>query len=199
MLAQPDADSWNWFPWMQGAHEPTSDVSSADWLDAAYRRHRPLVLRVLAAQGVRSHALEDAAQDVFMVLHRRRLDFEGRSRLRTWLVGIAIQVARGERASRLRRQRITERFPDAFPLAPQPRDLESQLLGQEAAALIAGLLQAMEPARRRVWLAMDWEGRRGAEVAADTGVCRNTVYSRLRLARNELRRRGEALLSSSRG
>jgi len=40
---------------------------------------------------------EDAMQDVFLVVHRRLAEFEGRAKLSTWLFGICLRVAKDHR------------------------------------------------------------------------------------------------------
>ncbi|HEY3498366.1 MAG TPA: sigma-70 family RNA polymerase sigma factor, partial [Polyangiaceae bacterium] len=58
-----------------------------------YREHFPFVWRCLRGLGVREAALDDAAQDVFVIVHRRLRDFRGESSLRTWLYGVVRNVA----------------------------------------------------------------------------------------------------------
>ena len=47
--------------------------------------------------GVREADVADAAQEVFLVAHRREQEFEGRSSRSTWLFGIALRVASDRR------------------------------------------------------------------------------------------------------
>jgi len=67
-----------------------------------YEEYFAFVWRSLRALGVSRSALDDATQDVFVVVHRRLSDFEGRSSLKTWLFGIACRVAANHRRSRER-------------------------------------------------------------------------------------------------
>ena len=59
-----------------------------------YDRHAAMVFRSLRALGVHEANLDDAVQDVFLVVHRRLADFEGRSAITTWLYGIAMNLVR---------------------------------------------------------------------------------------------------------
>jgi RNA polymerase sigma-70 factor (ECF subfamily) len=52
--------------------------------------------------GVPEANIEDAVQDVFLVVHRRLAEFEGRSSAKTWLYGIAVRVAKDYRRSQVR-------------------------------------------------------------------------------------------------
>lgn len=72
-----------------------------------YREYRETVARFLKRAGVADLDLEDAVQDTFVVVHRRRDEFEGRSTLSTWILGIAAFVARTYRR-RSRRRTVRE-------------------------------------------------------------------------------------------
>jgi hypothetical protein len=61
--------------------------------------------RVLGHLGVPQHAIDDAVQELWLVVHRRLPAFEARSSLKTWLFGIALNVARNHRRAEDRRQR----------------------------------------------------------------------------------------------
>src|SRR6186713_2887600 len=81
-LPQPDS---------VGSFEPRP--SSPPAFAEVYESCAKLVWRNLRRLGVPEAALEDAAQDVFLVVHRRLSEFEGRSTLRTWIFGIVLRVA----------------------------------------------------------------------------------------------------------
>ena len=55
------------------------DVLPLPSFDEVYEAHFAFVWRVLRTFGVPDTALEDAAQDVFVVVHRRLFEFEGRA------------------------------------------------------------------------------------------------------------------------
>ena len=71
--------------------------------DEVYAAHFGFVWRVLRTFGVPAASLEDAAQDVFVVVHRRLPEFEGRAAITTWLFAIVLGVARNHRRSQRRR------------------------------------------------------------------------------------------------
>ena len=62
-----------------------------------YEEQFRFVWRSLRRLGVRESDVADAAQDVFLVVHRRLDEFEGRSKVSTWLYGICYRVARDRR------------------------------------------------------------------------------------------------------
>ena len=61
--------------------------------ERVYEEHFDFVWRSLRRLGVPRSALDDAVQEVFLVVHRRLAEFEGRSSLKTWLFGIAVHIA----------------------------------------------------------------------------------------------------------
>jgi len=60
------------------------------------------VWRNLRRLGVAESALRDSAQEVFLIVHRRLGEFEGRGTLRAWLYSILRRVAADERRWRRR-------------------------------------------------------------------------------------------------
>ena len=161
-------------------------VSTHDF-DALYEAHFDFVWRSLRRLGVAPSQLDDAAQEVFVVVHRRLGDFEGRSSAKTWLFGIALRVAKDVRRWNFRKNRH-EPLPDE-PLAdassPDPHTLAER---REAARALDRCLAAIADDRRPVFVLMELEGMTAPEVSEATGVPLNTAYSRLRLARAEFER-----------
>lgn len=153
--------------------------------DAVYTAHFAFVWRSLRRLGVREAHLDDAAQEVFVVVHRRLGDFEGRSTLRTWLFGIALRVAQEHRRW-LRRKDPHEALPDVVA-DPGPGPLDA-LERREAAAVLDQLLDAIPEERRAVFIAVELEQLSAPEASEALRVPVNTVYSRLRVAREEFTR-----------
>ena len=143
--------------------------------DEVYEQHVAFVWRVLRSLGVPPHALEDAAQDVFVVVHRRLADFEGRSAITTWLFSITRKVASKHRKKAAPLPRV-EPSGDAV-------DPFRETAKQEAAALVARILDSIEDDRRVVFALVELEHVSVADVARMLGINPNTASSRLRLAR----------------
>lgn len=160
---------------------PTPD--SAEF-GALYRQHFAAVWRTLRRLGVAPAFVEDAAQEVFLTAFRRWDDFEGRSSQRTWLLGIAIRVASDAR----RKQRPTEAVSEAW--ASGASGPEAVTAAREAVRQVEALLAQVDAERREVLVLVDVEGYSVPEVAEATGVNLNTLYTRLRSARQQF----EALL-----
>jgi RNA polymerase sigma-70 factor, ECF subfamily len=155
--------------------------------DALYDEHFAFVWRTLRRLGVDPAAIDDAVQDVFVVVHRRLATFEGRSSLRTWLFGIVLRVARDQRRS-ARRKRSHGLLPPGEPAEteavadPAPTPLESAARS-EALRLLHDILDELDDDKREVIVMADLELMTVPEIAEGLGVNANTVYSRLRAAR----------------
>ena len=75
-------------------------------VEAVYAAHAGFVWRSLRALGVPAASLDDALQDVFVVVHKKLGDFHGPARVQTWLFEIARRVASHYRRAAGRAQRI---------------------------------------------------------------------------------------------
>lgn len=166
-----------------------SVVRSRPTFDEVYERHFAFVWRVLRTFGLPADAVDDAAQDVFIVVHRRLPEFEGRSDIRTWLYRVAQWVAANERRrshTKTEHELVDEGIPDE---ADGPFDV---LARSEAVEALERILDQMDPEKRMALLLLDIEEMTAGEVAALLEINVNTVYSRLRLAREQFRRLLEA-------
>ena len=144
--------------------------------DDVYAAHFAYVWRILRTFGVPEAALEDAAQDVFVVVHRRLPEFEGRAQITTWLFAIARRVAGG-----YRRKRTTEELADE-PAGPS--DTFADFSRAEATATVLAILDTIDEDKRIVFALVELEQLSVPEVAKLLDLNLNTAYSRLRLARH---------------
>jgi RNA polymerase sigma-70 factor (ECF subfamily) len=146
-----------------------------------YERHFDFVWRSLRRLGVAAVDLEDAAQDVFVVVQRRIGDFEHRSTLKTWIFGIALRVAKAYRYnSARRRQRVSV---DEARLVCSRESPEQAKAHVQAAEQVQLLLDELDDDKRAVFILAELEQLPAAEIALALAIPINTVYSRLRLAR----------------
>jgi RNA polymerase sigma-70 factor (ECF subfamily) len=145
-----------------------------------------LVWRNLRRLGVPEAALEDAAQDVFLVVHRRLPDFEGRSTLRTWIFGIVLRVAARHRRKAhglaSREAPIASEVGEALS-APNYEGPFERTLQRQAAELVQRVLEQLSDERRALLIMVDLEQTSVAEAAEALEINLNTAYSRLRAAR----------------
>lgn len=163
--------------------------------DEVYERHFRFVWRVLRAFGVGPSAVEDAAQDVFVVVHRRLAEFEGRSDIRTWLFQIARWVATSERRKASARARH-DALDDDDALRDHADGPFEHAARSESVRALERIFSRMDPDKRIALLLMDIEEMKAAEVAALLEINVNTAYSRLRLAREQFRRLADELEST---
>ena len=153
-------------------------------LAEVYRCHAGFVWRVLRRLGVADAALEDVVHDVFLVVHRRLPEYDGRAALTTWLFGVARGVASNHRRGVARAQR-------KLSVAPTPTagpDPELRTEQARLAEFVRGFLQGQGEHRRLLFELADIEGLKVPEIAEALGMNLNTAYARLRAVREQLSR-----------
>lgn len=159
--------------------ESTSELGpDASPLAQIYREHIEFVWAVLRRLGVDEADVEDAAQDVFVVAHRRLGEFEGRAVVRTWLYSIALRVASNRRRKHARRDALLQRMPRAIP-----EDLEELAARGQARAILESLLDRLDERKRVVFVLAELEELTVPVIADMVGENPRTIYSRLRAAR----------------
>jgi RNA polymerase sigma-70 factor (ECF subfamily) len=152
-------------------------------LGAVYEAHFRYVWRCLRSLGVRDAQLDDALQDVFVVVQRKLGDFDGRAELRTWLYAIALRIARKYRERLGREPASLEGARDSQPELMLTSSGEGALLSNERLALAHAILATLSDDQREVFVLARVEQMSAPEIASVVGVPLNTVYSRLRAAR----------------
>ena len=147
--------------------------------DEVYATHVAFVWRVLRTFGLRDAQLEDAVQDVFLVVHRRLSEWEGRAAMTTWLFAIARRVA-----SAHRRRAGGDRTEELVAAHAAHDDTFAAMSRAQAAATVFGILQQLDEDKRIVFALVELEQLSVPEVARMLDLKLNTAYSRLRLARH---------------
>jgi RNA polymerase sigma-70 factor, ECF subfamily len=147
--------------------------------DEVYATHVQFVWRVLRTLGVGEGQIEDAVQDVFIVVHRRLAEWEGRAAITTWLFAIARRIASTHRRRQLGTRTDTL---DELELA-DGSDTFAMLSRARAAETVLGILQELDEDKRIVFALVELEQLSVPEVARMLDLNLNTAYSRLRLAR----------------
>jgi RNA polymerase sigma-70 factor, ECF subfamily len=155
--------------------------------DEVYASHARFVWRVLRGMGVREAGIDDAVQDVFMVVHRRLPEFDGQSALSTWLFAIAYRVACDHRRKH-KRQSVHDSLGDDSSQLPELDALSPAESAEQAQRLRAlnEALDALDDEKRALIVLAELEEQTVPQIAALTGTSVNTVYTRLRRARLEL-------------
>ncbi len=148
--------------------------------DAVYECHFDFVWRSVRRLGVDERSLDDAAQDVFIVVHRRLAELEKRDSIKSWLFGIARRVAHDHRRRAARKDRGSV-FPDNLQdRGPSPRDNAARA---EAVGLLYSFLDTLDDDKRETFILAELEQMTVPEIADAVGANVNTIYSRLRAAR----------------
>jgi RNA polymerase sigma-70 factor (ECF subfamily) len=152
-------------------------ASPAPSFDEVFAAHAPYVARTLRCLGVRDHELDDACQDVFVVVHRRLADVEPRS-VRAWLYGVCLRKALARRRQAARsREDASETEPAIEP------DQEASVARRERLERALRILDGLSDAERAVFVLFEVEQLSMAEVAATVGCPLQTAYARLYAAR----------------
>lgn len=165
-----------------GSRSFDSSSPDLDRVAALFRDHFGFVRRVLRRCGVAEAELDDAVQEVFLVVHRRIDDFEGRASETTWLYAVAVRVASTLRRSASREQARREKA-GAQMHALGDADPERALSRREAGALLDRLLDELDGTKRTVFVLAELEGVPVPEIAQIMDANLRTTHSRLRLAR----------------
>lgn len=156
-------------------------------------RHLDAIYRTARRLGVRDADMEDAVQDVLLVVLRRLDDIQpGKER------AFVVAVAAGIAANRRRRERRHPEDPsealeelgaaDELALGHAPPNGEQSVERSRRLALLQTGLDAMTEAQRAVFVLFELEELTAREIAQELGVSIFTVVSRLRRAREVLSR-----------
>ena len=158
-----------------------ASVSSTDRLTILFQRHFDLVWRTVRRLGVPPEAVDDAAQEVFVIASRRLASIE-EGKERAFLYGTAVRVASTARRTSSRRRAASpadDAIDPADP-APAPDELVDR---KRARALLDELVARLPDDTRPVFVLYELEGLTMDEIAACLEVPPGTVASRLRRAR----------------
>ena len=164
---------------------PRKQVGCSVSFAALYKDQFAFVWRNLRRLGVAESRLRDAAQDVFLVVHRRLHEFEGRGSVQAWLYSILRRVAADHRRGELRKGMADSESPETLADAHEPGP-ESRALRSEAVRLLCKLLGELDEDKRDLLVLVDLEGLSVPEAAGAVNCNLNTAYSRLRAARQAM-------------
>jgi len=157
--------------------------------DVLYRRHRGPMYRFLLRQSGDAATAEEVFQDVWMRVVNSRERYEVRAKFSSWVYAIAhnrlMDFYRASGRAAFLGQEESEAALEALPADDPPVDV--RLDRKRAAERLLAALASLPAAQREAFL-MQQEGDLSLEdIAAATGVNRETVKSRLRYALAKLR------------
>lgn len=155
-----------------------------------YDENFTYIWRAARRLGIDPADTDDVVQEVFVVAHRKLGTFEGRAQVKTWLFKILLHVVRHHR-------RALERKPghrvgaaqdvDALG-APDGRGPVESVERADAVRVLDRMLADLDGDKREVFVLAELEQLSCVEIAEVLGANLNTVYSRLRAARQEFER-----------
>ena len=160
---------------------PDEPATLADFR-VIYEAHFDYVWRTLQRLGVPERDLEDVAHDVFVAFYRGRATYDTRRPLKPWLFGISFRVASDFRRRAQNKYEVPTDREEATDDAPAADEL---MAARERRALVARGLEALDLPRRAVFVMHDLDGCSMPEIAQVLSVPINTLYSRLRVAREQ--------------
>lgn len=159
---------------MEAGGPPATD----ERITRLFQEHFDMVWRTIRRLGVSPDAIDDAAQEVFIVASRRLGEIEP-SKEKSFLYGTTIRVASTARRAHGRRLRVAEEAP-ALTDSPRPDELLDQ---KRARAMLDDIVAALPDDLRTVFVLFELEGLTMQEIAGCLEVPGGTVASRLRRAR----------------
>jgi RNA polymerase sigma-70 factor (ECF subfamily) len=135
--------------------------------------------------GVHPSDVEDVAQDVFLIVHRRLATYDRRARITTWLFGICMRVAANYRRRRRWSWEVLsgggeDRRPASGALA------DDLLVRREERRIAEQALARLDVSKRATFVMFEIESLSCQEIAELMNVPIGTVYSRLHGARRQL-------------
>jgi len=154
---------------------------------AIYDRYFEFVWSSVKYLGVGPDAIDDVVQEVFMVIHSRLHTQRHPEAMRSWIYGIVRRTVSAHRRSNRARSGLEARWEQSHLKAPAtPLQLAERHAQVE---LLAALLAELDEAKREVFVAAELEEMTAPEIADALEIPLNTVYSRLRAARQAFEER----------
>jgi len=162
-------------------------TGDANALGVAFDRFHRDVYAVLARLRGTRVDLDDLVQTTFIALPKAAHNYDPQASARSFVIGVALQIARRERRNLVRRWKLWQ--ARSFELdAPEGNiDPERRAGDREDFSALERALGALSHAQREVIILHEVRGMKGEEIAQALGVPVNTVWTRLHHARNALR------------
>ncbi len=166
---------------MGALDEPADVTAHGERLsfEQIFRQEAANVGRTLPYLGVGEAGLEDACQEVFVVVHRRIGQLE-HGPARAWVRQICVHVASNHRRTVRRRREDAVADPPEVAVAPTQ---EGEIDRRASRDRLLGILDALPEDQRSVFVLYEIEQLDMPEIASALGCALQTAYSRLYAAR----------------
>jgi len=146
-----------------------------------YRKHAGFVRRVLSGRGVWDSAVEDIAQEVFLVAFKKweTLILDD---VRRWLYVVALQLATNYRnLARHRREKLCDELPERSMEGYDPEAMDVPKFFERA-------LKRLRPKVREVFVRYALQEEPMESIVADLRINVKTAYARVELAKANIAR-----------
>jgi RNA polymerase sigma-70 factor (ECF subfamily) len=168
------------------ARPPPAALATPLDAHAVHAAHAGFLWATLQRLGGHPSDLDDLYQEVLLVVHRRRQDYDPASPLRPWLFGICLRVvAAWRRRAHRRYETLTDTAPEQPARTPSPEDEAERT---RARAVLHAVLDTLDLERRAIFVMYELDELPCEEIAAIVGVPVGTVHSRLFAARKDFQR-----------
>ena len=171
------------------AEEKAEGISSQQF-DALIREHQRRVYRVIFLLVKDADAADTLTQECFLRAYQKRASFRGECRIETWILRIAVNLARDHGKSRRisfwRKLAGLEASGPREIAAPQP-SAERDLLAREELQAVWDAVTSFSPQQQTVFLLRFAEEMSLAEIAAVMGLKIGSVKAQLFRAIGRLR------------
>ncbi|HEX3763002.1 MAG TPA: RNA polymerase sigma factor [Kofleriaceae bacterium] len=140
-------------------------------------------------------ARDDLVQATFLEVQRAAPSFRGTSSVKTWILGIAANIARHTLRSERRRRVHQARFLERVDAAAESPD--AQLERRKLLARIAEALSRLPRDQQIAFILCDLEQLPGVEVARVLDIPEGTLWRRLHTARKAMRQAIEKVIDKA--
>jgi RNA polymerase sigma-70 factor (ECF subfamily) len=161
----------------------TGDLAA---LDALFERfHLPLYRFIARLPTTDVGARDDLVQSTFLEVRRSAGRFRGSSSVKTWILGVAANIARHQMRGERRRRANHARYAERVVGVPERPD--EQVERRELLARTAQVVASLPHDLQVTFVLCDLEEIPGVEVARTLRVPEGTIWRRLHVARKRIR------------
>jgi RNA polymerase sigma-70 factor (ECF subfamily) len=155
-------------------------------LKVLYLRHRTRIYRFVARLTGSDTTADEVVNEVFLEVWRHADQFEGKSRLATWL----LSIARFKAISACRRRAEAPLDERACALIEDPADdPASSMEKRQRSDILQRCMGTLRPSHQAVINLIYYQGKKIEEVAQNAGVPAATIKTRLHYARSRMAER----------
>ncbi|MDF2692623.1 MAG: polymerase sigma factor RpoE [Labilithrix sp.] len=163
-----------------------SEAETCAHFEKVFQTYFHFVCVTLLRLGVRERDVEDVAQDLFVAVHRKLDAYDTSRPIQLWLYGFCLRAASTYRRL-ARNHRLVHMDTDVEAPDPDASADDKIAAGQNRRFLFAAL-DELDDGRREVFVMHDLDEIPAAQIAEMLTIPLNTVYSRVRHAREDLRK-----------